>query len=1224
MILHELLARRILVLDGAMGTMIQCRNLTEADFRGDRFRDFPRDLKGNNDLLSLSRPDVIRDIHRAYLAAGADVIETNTFNATAVSQADYCTEGLVYEMNRASAELAVAAADEYATPERPRFVAGAVGPTSKTLSMSPDVEDPGFRALTFDDMTAAYAEQIRGLLDGDVDCLLIETVFDTLNAKAALAAAADCFADGRRVPLLVSGTIVDASGRTLSGQTLEAFYVSVRHAGLLAVGLNCALGAGQLRPHVERLSGLATEYVLAYPNAGLPNQLGGYDQTPAEMATLLEEYMAGGFVNMVGGCCGTTPDHIAAIAGLAAKYPPRRPAGPKSGTWLSGLEPLRIAPESNFVNVGERTNVAGSRRFARLVRVGEYTAALEVARHQVAGGAQIIDVCMDDAMLDAVACMTRFLHLVAAEPDIARVPVMIDSSRWEVIEAGLKCVQGKCVVNSISLKEGEEHFLDCARRARRYGAAVIVMAFDEEGQADTFERRVAICRRAYHLLTERLGFPPEDIICDPNVLAVATGLAEHNAYAVDYIRAVRWIREHLPGARVSGGVSNLSFAFRGNDAVREAMHSVFLYHAIAAGMDMGIVNPALLQIYEEIPTDLRTLVEDVILNRRRDATERLTVYAENMKQTAGRADRPRDEWRQGTVQERLAHALVKGIGEHIAADVEEARTLYPRALDVIEGPLMSGMNTVGDLFGAGKMFLPQVIKSARVMKQAVAVLQPWIEAEKDAGGTGAAGAIVLATVKGDVHDIGKNIVGVVLASNNYRIVDLGVMVPAEKILQAARDEQADIIGLSGLITPSLEEMTHVAREMERQGFREPLLIGGATTSEIHTAVKIEPEYSGPVIHVKDASRSAGVAGRLVSVREKATFAAETRQHYARLREEHARRQAGRTLVSLATARRNRLAVEWKAGELPRPRVTGNVVFDDYPLAELVDYIDWTFFFHSWRMSGRFPAILDDPVTGPEARNLYDDARRLLDRIVDDGMLRAAAVAGFYPANAVGDDIEVYANEERATVLAVFPQLRNQEARPTGTPNLCLADFIAPRDSGRADWLGLFAVTAGHGAERSAAEFGARNDDYSAILLKVLADRLAEALAERLHQRVRRELWGYAADETLAPPDLLAGGYQGIRPAPGYPACPDHTTKGGIFRLLDAEATAGIRLTETWAMVPPAAVSGWYFAHPAARYFNVGKIARDQATDYARRRGWSVAEAERWLRPVLAYDSDAKA
>jgi len=1222
MTLHELLAGRILVLDGAMGTMIQRRNLTEADFRGDRFGDFPRDLKGNNDLLSLSRPDVIRDIHRAYLAAGADVIETNTFNATAVSQADYGTGDLVYEMNRTSAELAVAAAGEYATPERPRFVAGAVGPTSKTLSMSPDVEDPGFRALTFDDMTAAYAEQIRGLLDGGVDLLLIETVFDTLNAKAALAAAADCFAAGRRVPLAVSGTIVDASGRTLSGQTLEAFYVSVRHAGLLAVGLNCALGAEQLRPHVERLSGLATEFVLAYPNAGLPNQLGGYDQTPAEMAALLEEFMAGGFVNMVGGCCGTTPEHIAALARLAAKYPPRRPAGRKTGTWLSGLEPLRIAPESNFVNVGERTNVAGSRKFARLVREGQFAAALEVARHQVAGGAQIIDVCMDDAMLDAVACMTRFLHLVAAEPDIARVPVMIDSSRWAVIESGLKCLQGKCVVNSISLKEGEEHFLDCARRARRYGAAVIVMAFDEEGQADTFERRVAICRRAYHLLTERLDFPPEDIIFDPNVLAVATGLAEHNAYAVDYIRAVRWIREHLPGARVSGGVSNLSFAFRGNDAVREAMHSVFLYHAIAAGMDMGIVNPALLQIYEEIPADLRQLVEDVILNRRRDATERLTVFAESIKQTAGREDRPRDEWRQGSVQERLAHALVKGLGEHIEADVREAREQYPRALDVIEGPLMDGMNTVGDLFGAGKMFLPQVIKSARVMKQAVAVLQPWIEAEKDAGGAGDAGTIVLATVKGDVHDIGKNIVGVVLASNNYRIVDLGVMVPAEKILQAARDEQADIIGLSGLITPSLEEMTHVAREMERQGFREPLLIGGATTSEIHTAVKIEPQYSGPVIHVKDASRSVGVAGRLVSAREKATFAADTRQRYARLRDEHARRQAGRELVSLAAARRNRLAVDWRAAELSRPHTRGNVVFDDYPLAELVDYIDWTFFFHSWRMTGRFPAILDDPVTGPEARKLYDDARRLLDRIVGDRMLRAAAVAGFCPANAVGDDIEVYADEERSAVLAVFPQLRNQEARPAGMPNLSLADFIAPRDSGRLDWLGLFAVTAGHGADRRAAEFAARNDDYSAILLKVLADRLAEALAERLHQRVRRELWGYAADEKLEPAELLAGGYRGIRPAPGYPACPDHTAKGDIFRLLDAPAAAGIHLTETWAMVPPAAVSGWYFAHPESRYFNVGKIARDQVTDYARRRGWSVAEAERWLRPVLAYDPDA--
>jgi 5-methyltetrahydrofolate--homocysteine methyltransferase len=1223
--LIPLLQQRILVLDGAMGTMIQRHRLDEAGFRGERFRDWAREVKGNSDLLNLSRSEIITGIHRAYLEAGADIIETNTFTSTAVAQADYGAQELVYEMNVAGAQLARQAADEFERRDgRPRFVAGALGPTNRTASISPDVNDPGFRAITFDELAAAYAEQARGLLEGGADLLLVETIFDTLNAKAAIFGIEGVFgAQGERVPVMISGTITDASGRTLSGQTAEAFWYSVMHARPLTVGLNCALGARQLRPYVQDLSRIVPVFITAYPNAGLPNAFGGYDETADEMAKVIREFAELGIVNVVGGCCGTTPDHIRAMAAAVKDLPPRRPADPPVRLRLSGLEPLVIGPETNFVNIGERTNVTGSRKFAKLILEGQYEAALDVARQQVESGAQMIDVNMDEGMLDSERAMTTFLRLIAAEPDISRVPVMIDSSKWSVIEAGLKCVQGKGVVNSISLKEGEAQFLEHAGLVRRYGAAVVVMAFDERGQADSADRKVAIAARAYRLLTERVGFPPEDIILDPNIFAIATGIEEHAAYGVDYIEATRRIKATLPHVKVSGGVSNVSFSFRGNDPVREAIHSVFLYHAIRAGMDMGIVNAGQLAIYEDIPRELRDRVEDVVLNRRPDAAERLLEIAEQVGREGartGESGREGLEWRSKPVRERLTHALVEGIADYIVDDTEEARQLFARPIEVIEGPLMDGMNVVGDLFGSGKMFLPQVVKSARVMKKAVAHLIPYIEAEKQAANdVRAKGKVLLATVKGDVHDIGKNIVGVVLQCNNYQVIDLGVMVPAARIIETARAESVDIIGLSGLITPSLEEMVFTAGELDREGFRVPLLIGGATTSRVHTAVKIEPRYHGPTVHVLDASRAVGVASSLLSDTQREEFVGGVRQEYARVRKERAEADgSGRERPPLAEARANRLILDL-GRPVPKPCFLGVRTFAPYPLAELVDYIDWTPFFQAWELAGRYPAILEDPKVGAAARNLFGDAERMLERIVGEALLEARAAVGFFPANSVGDDIEVYADESRREVRAVAYTLRQQLSKSAGRPNLALADFVAPRDSGAIDYMGAFAVTAGHGLDALVAQFEAAHDDYSAILAKALADRLAEALAERLHERVRRELWGYARDESLDNEGLLREAYQGIRPAPGYPACPDHTEKRTLFDLIEAERRTGLTLTESFAMVPTAAVSGWYFWRPEARYFGVGKILRDQAEDYARRKGMDLATAERWLAPNLAYE-----
>jgi 5-methyltetrahydrofolate--homocysteine methyltransferase len=1223
--LADLLTRHILVLDGAMGTMIQSYGLGEPDFRGDLLRDHPRDLRGNNDLLCLTRPDVIAEIHRAYLEAGADLIETNTFNAQAISQADYGTEHLVTAINLAAAGIAREAADAYATPDRPRFVVGSIGPTNRTASISPDVNDPGFRNVGFEDLRRAYREQAAALVEGGADALMVETVFDTLNCKAALFAIDELAADlGRPIPVMVSGTITDASGRTLSGQTVEAFWHSVRHAPLLTVGFNCALGAAQLRPHLEELAGLADTFVSCHPNAGLPNAFGGYDETPAATAALVREFAEAGFVNIVGGCCGTTPDHIRAIARAVAGLPPRVPPRPAPHTRLSGLEALTIRPDSLFVNIGERTNVTGSSRFAGLIRAGDYEAALTVARQQVENGAQIIDVNMDEALLDSPAAMERFLRLVAAEPDIARVPVMIDSSRWEVLETGLRNLQGKGIVNSISLKEGEADFLAKARLVRRYGAAVVVMAFDEAGQADTVERKVAICTRACRLLTERLGFPPEDIILDPNVFAIGTGIEEHNRYAIAFLEATRAIKRTLPHVKVSGGVSNLSFAFRGSPAIREAMHAAFLYHAVQAGMDMGIVNAGQLAVYADLPAELLTAVEDLLFDRRPDATERLLALAGRY--TGGeRAAQADLAWRAQPVADRLKHALIEGIQDWIEADTEEARRHLGRPIAVIEGPLMDGMNVVGDLFGAGKMFLPQVVKSARVMKKAVAQLIPHLEAERAAGaGPERAGTVVLATVKGDVHDIGKNIVGVVLGCNNYEVVDLGVMVPAQRILDEARRVNADVIGLSGLITPSLDEMVHVAREMSRQGLTVPLLIGGATTSRAHTAVKIAPAYTGPTVHVLDASRSVAVVGQLLSAERRAAFTAGTAAEYARLRERHAARDADTVLLPLAEARARRTAIDWSAYAPPAPRVPGRTVFGDIPLADLRGYVDWTPFFRTWELAGPWPGILDDPVVGGQARQLLRDAEALLDRIVRERLLRARAVVGLYPANAVDDDVELYADERRRDVLAVLRGLRQQFEKPPGRPNQCLADFVAPCGSGIPDYVGAFAVTAGHGLDPLVAGFERVHDDYGAIMAKALADRLAEAAAEWLHQRVRRDLWGYAPDEALDNAALIAERYRGIRPAPGYPACPEHTEKRTLFALLEAEAEAGMTLTESCAMLPAASVSGWYLAHPEARYFGLGRIGRDQVEDYARRKGMTVAEAERWLAPNLAYEPEGSA
>jgi 5-methyltetrahydrofolate--homocysteine methyltransferase len=1225
---RRLLTQRVLVLDGAMGTMIQAYKPDEAAYRGQRFRDWPSDLKGNNDLLTLTQPAMIREIHGKYLAAGADIIETNTFNSSAPSLGDYRMEGLVGELNQVAARLAREVADEYSERTgKVRFVAGAIGPTSRTASLSPQVNDPGFRNITFDQLVATYSEATAALIEGGADVLLIETIFDTLNAKAALFAVRRTMDQAHvDLPIMISGTITDASGRTLSGQTVEAFWNSVRHANPTVIGLNCALGAKQLRPYVEELSRIADVAVCAYPNAGLPNAFGEYDEQACETAGLVREFAEQGLVNIVGGCCGTTAEHIAhireAVASLPTRVLPRNPPRCR----LSGLEALDIGPDSLFVNVGERTNVTGSAKFRRLIEADDYSAALDVARAQVTSGAQIIDINMDEGMLDSQAAMVRFLNLIASEPDIARVPVMIDSSKWSVIEAGLKCLQGKGIVNSISLKEGEASFLSQARLVRAYGAAVVVMAFDEKGQADTVERKVSICERCYKLLTEQVGFPPEDIIFDPNIFAIATGIEEHNAYGRDFIEATAAIRERCPHAMISGGVSNVSFSFRGNEPVREAMHSVFLYHAIRAGMSMGIVNAGQLAIYEQIDPELRERCEDVILNRRADATERLLEVAQRYKGEAGQRKVEDLAWRSWPVAKRLEHALVRGIDEYVIEDTEEARSQFERPLQVIEGPLMEGMNVVGDLFGAGKMFLPQVVKSARVMKKAVAHLIPYIEKEKAAGGAGRQtnGLIIMATVKGDVHDIGKNIVGVVLQCNNFEVIDLGVMVSCEKILEAATREKADMIGLSGLITPSLDEMVHVAREMQRQGFKQPLLIGGATTSPAHTSVRIDPQYEGAVVYVKDASRAVGVCQQLIAAESRALFTTRTKAEHVQRRIQHGSRRAKSPTHTLAQARANRPRLDWSGYVPPVPRMLGVRAFDDYSVEELARYIDWTPFFQAWELRGKFPDILSDAQFGEQASSLYADARKMLRTLIREHWLQPRAVFGLFAANSIDDDIELYADDARTEVIGRVHCLRQQKDLPEGKPHTALADFIAPKASQLHDYFGAFAVSAGQGIEEPLRRFEADHDDYSAIMLKSLADRLAEAFAERLHERVRREFWGYAAAEKLGPEQLIREEYRGIRPAPGYPACPDHTEKATLWRLLDVEQRAGITLTESFAMYPTAAVSGWYFSHPDARYLAVGRIDQDQIVDYARRKGMTVAEIERWLAPNLGYEPEVAA
>ncbi len=1220
--LKQQLEQRILVLDGAMGSLIQTYLLDEDGYRGERFKGYEYDVKGNNDLLNLTHPEIIAAIHNAYLEAGADIIETNTFNANRISQADYHMEEHAYEINLEAARLARTAADEWQqqTPDKPRFVAGALGPTNRTASISPNVNDPGARNVTFDELAFAYQEAARGLIKGGADILLIETIFDTLNAKAAIFGCKNAMREtGEERPFMISGTITDASGRTLSGQTTAAFWASIQHAEPLIVGLNCALGSEEMRPYIKELAGLANCYTHLYPNAGLPNEFGGYDETPALMAGIIEQYAEAGFVNIVGGCCGTTPDHIAIMSRLVADLPPRPWPEPDPVLQLSGLEPLTITPALNFVNIGERTNVTGSRRFARLILNDDYDTALDVARQQVENGAQIIDVNMDEGMLDAEAAMARFLNLTASEPDISRVPVMIDSSKWSVIEAGLKCVQGKGIVNSISMKEGVDAFKVQARKVRDYGAAVIVMAFDEQGQADSYERKIEICERAYRILTDEVGFPPQDIIFDPNIFALATGIEEHNSYGVAFIEATRWIKENLPHAKVSGGVSNVSFSFRGNNSVREAIHAVFLYHAIKAGMDMGIVNPGQLVVYEEVDPALRERIEDVILNRRPDATERLVEFAGTVR---GEVKKREEDlvWREAPVDQRIEHALVRGITTYIIEDTEEARQNVDDPLEVIEGPLMSGMNTVGDLFGEGKMFLPQVVKSARVMKQAVAHLVPYIEENRAASGdTSTNGKILMATVKGDVHDIGKNIVGVVLQCNGYDVIDLGVMVPTQKILEAARENKVDIIGLSGLITPSLEEMRHVAAEMEREGFTLPLLIGGATTSKVHTAVKIEPEYSGPVVHVVDASRAVGVASHLLSKDTRAGYAADVKAEYESIREKHAGKRTRKRLRSIEDARRNALKLDWRNGyRPPTPQQPGIHVFEDYDLVEISQYIDWTPFFSAWELAGTYPAILEDKVVGETAATLYNEAQDMLCQLMEEKWLTARAVIGLFPAVREADDIIVYEDDQLNRKLTTVHTLRQQMEKPPGRPNHALADFIVPADLGFVDTLGMFAVTTGIRLEKKVAEFEAANDDYKAILLKALADRLAEAFAELMHARVRKEFWGYANDELLTNKELIAESYRGIRPAPGYPACPDHTEKGELFRVMDVTKRIGLELTESYAMKPAAAVSGYYFAHPEARYFGIGRVDRDQVEDYAKRKGMSIEEAERWLAPVLGY------
>jgi 5-methyltetrahydrofolate--homocysteine methyltransferase len=1220
-LLYKQLEKRVLVLDGAMGTMIQTFKLNEIAFRGERFIDFPHDLQGNNELLSITQPQIIRGIHRDFFTAGADIISTNTFNANRISQADYHLESLVYEMNFESARIARALADEFSSinPEKPRFVAGAMGPTNKTASLSPDVNNPGYRAVDFDFLSETYYEQAKALVAGGVDILLVETIFDTLNAKAAIFGIERFFKEvGYKTPLMVSGTITDASGRTLSGQTLEAFVNSVSHVELLSLGLNCSLGAQELRPYLSELSKKSTVYVSAHPNAGLPNQFGEYDQSPKIMGLHIHDYLDSGFVNIIGGCCGTTPAHIREFAKYAENASRRIPPKKEHKLRLSGLEPLTVYEGSNFINIGERANVSGSKKFARLIREKKYEEALTIALEQVQGGAQVLDICMDDAMLDAGHEMHTFLNLLMAEPDISKLPIMVDSSKWSVLETGLKCIQGKAIVNSISMKEGEEVFRMQAEKVKNYGAAVVVMAFDEKGQADTYERRISVCERAYRILTNEIDFAPEDIIFDPNVLPIATGIEEHNNYAVDFIRTIEWIKNNLPYAKVSGGISNLSFSFRGNDTVREAIHSVFLYHAIKAGMDMAIVNPGMLQVYDEIPKDLLELVEDVVLNRKPDATEKLLTFAEQVKGVRP-DEKALDEWRNGSVEERLKHSLIKGVTEFIDSDVLEAREKYDFALKVIEGPLMDGMNVVGDLFGSGKMFLPQVVKSARVMKKAVAALLPYIEAEKlISGESSSAGKILLATVKGDVHDIGKNIVGVVLSCNNYEIVDMGVMVPTEKILQKAREINADIIGLSGLITPSLEEMVNVAKEMERQKFTVPLLIGGATTSKIHTAVKIEQNYNSPVVHVKDASRSVAVAGSLMNKELRANFENQIRTEYEELRKTYANSASQVEYVNLSDARKNSFKINWNQTKVIKPRFIGIQTFDNYDLKDIREYISWVFFFVVWQLRGKYPDLFNDPQMGSEAKKLFDDANEMLDKIIEENWLQAKAVVGFWPANSVGDDIEVYSDETRTKVLTRFINLRNQVKKTDNSPNYCLSDFIAPRDSGIVDYIGAFAITAGLGIEKKIEEFLKDHDDYNSIMLKALADRLAEAFTELLHLRIRKEFWAYAPDEDLSLDDLLLEKYKGIRPAHGYPACPDHSEKQQLFELLNAEAVTGIQLTESFSMYPAASVSGLIFANPESKYFFVGKIGRDQVEEYALRKGIDVSLAESWLASNLNY------
>jgi len=1221
---REQLKQRILILDCAMGTMIQSYTLSDEDYRGGRFADHPGELKGNNDLLSITRPDVIREIHDAVLDVGADIIETNTFSSTSIAQSDYRMEDLAYELNYESARVAREAADAYSseTPDRPRFVAGAIGPTNRTASISPDVNDPGKRNTDFDELAEAYKEAARGLVEGGSDLLLIETIFDTLNAKAAIFGIQEYLEEEELdVPLMISGTITDASGRTLSGQVTEAFWNSVRHAEPVSIGLNCALGASELRQYMQELSGLADTHVSAHPNAGLPNEFGEYDETPEEMAAEIGEWAAEGWLNIVGGCCGTTPEHIKAIAEAVSDHAPREIPEKEPLMRLSGLEPCNVGPDSMFVNVGERTNVTGSRRFKELIENGDYETALDVARAQVENGAQVIDINMDEGMLESQEAMEDFLNLVASEPDISRVPVMLDSSKWEIMEAGLKRVQGKSIVNSISLKEGEENFIEQAKLLKRYGAAVVVMAFDEDGQADTKERKVGICGRAYNVLTEKVGFPAEDIVFDPNVFAIATGIEEHNNYGVDFIEAVREIHQNLPHAKTSGGISNVSFSFRGNEPVREAIHAVFLYHAINAGLTMGIVNAGQLGVYDDIDPELKEAVEDVVLNRREDATDNLLELAEKYRGQGGASEEKNLEWREWPVEKRLEHALVKGIAEYAEEDAEEARQALDHPIEVIEGPLMDGMNVVGDLFGEGKMFLPQVVKSARVMKRAVAYLIPYIEAEKSEGQK-AAGKVIMATVKGDVHDIGKNIVSVVLQCNNFEVVDLGVMIPSQQILDAAKEHNADVIGLSGLITPSLDEMVHNAKEMQREGFNIPLLIGGATTSQTHTAVKIAPGYDNPTIHVKDASRAVGVVQNLITEGKREEYAQKISAEHEKLRERHAGKRSRARIAPLEKARENRTPIEWEGYQPPPPNVTGIQTLEDYPLEEIASYIDWTPFFHSWQMKGSYPKILEDPEKGEEARKLFYDARTLLGRIIEEKWLTARAVCGIFPANALPtDDIELYTDESRAQTLKTFHFLRQQTQRSEGRYNQALCDFVAPRETGLADYMGFFAVTT-LGAEEVARKFEhEENDVYSSIMVKALADRFAESFAELLHEKVRKEYWGYAADEKLSTDDLIQERYRGIRPAPGYPACPEHTEKRLIWELLDVEENAGISLTESCAMTPPSAVSGYYFSHPESGYFGVHSVGRDQAEEYAARKGMEVREAEKWLSPILSYDPE---